>query len=141
MSADAMTLAPATSTKGLRIRLWTAQIILAALFIMAGGSKIVTPGDQLMAMMKDAPIPLGLARFIGVAEAAGGIGMILPALTRIMPILTPVAAVGLVVVMVLACGFNLMHGQLGAAVATVVLGLLAAYVAYGRFTKGAILPR
>lgn len=126
---------------GWRVGLWVAQVLLAALFGMAGGFKVFTPADQLLATMHDAPIPLALARFIGTAELAGAVGVILPAATRILPVLTPVAACGLTTVMVLATGFNLLHGQTGAAAFTVAIALVAALVAWGRFKLAPIQPR
>ena len=123
-----------------QIPLWIAQVLLAAMFIMAGWMKVATPADQLAAMMKDSGLQVPLARFIGASELAGGIGVVLPALTRVLPVLTPCAAVGLFIVMVLATGFNAMHGQYGPMVMTIVLAGVSAFVAWGRFKKAPIAP-
>ncbi|HEY9724666.1 MAG TPA: DoxX family protein [Oscillatoriaceae cyanobacterium] len=132
---------PADTARGWRIGLWIAQVLLGAMFVMAGGMKALTPADQLMVAMKGSGLSLGMARFIGTAELAGAIGVVLPALTRICPILTPIAACGLLTVMILATGFNAMHGQTGAMITTIILGCIAAFVAWGRFKKAPIRPR
>jgi uncharacterized membrane protein YfcA len=72
-------------------------------------------------------------RFIGVAEVLGGIGLILPGLVRIRPSLTPLAAAGLVIIMIGATVITLVGGDLLAALIPLVVGLLAAFVAYGRW--------
>jgi hypothetical protein len=80
-------------------------------------------------------------RFIGVAELAGALGLILPAATRIQPRLTALAAVGLATMMALAIPFHLMRGETGAIVFNLVLGSLAAFVAWGRERRAPIEPR
>jgi hypothetical protein len=84
-------------------------------------------------------VPEGLVKLIGVAEVAGALGLILPAATRIKPILTPLAAAGLFVIMVLASGLHLSLGE--KPIVQVILGGLAAFVAWGRFRKAPIKPR
>jgi hypothetical protein len=83
--------------------------------------------------------PEGLVKFIGVAEVSGALGVILPAATRIRPLLTPLAAVGFGVIMVLASGLHLSLGQ--PPILQVILGGLAAFVAWGRLCKAPIAPR
>jgi hypothetical protein len=80
-------------------------------------------------------------RFIGVAEVLGGLGLILPAATRILPWLTPVAAAGLALDMLLATLVHLVRGEVGLVVVPLLLGLLAALVAYGRWRVVPILAR
>jgi len=82
-----------------------------------------------------------LVRFIGVAEVAGAIGLILPAATRIKPVLTPLAAVGILVIMVLATGFHIYKGEFHALPVTLLLGAMATFVAWGRFRKAPIPAR
>jgi uncharacterized membrane protein YphA (DoxX/SURF4 family) len=77
--------------------LWVVQVLLALLFVFAGSMKLVLPLDQ---MAGPVALPGALLRFIGVAELLGGIGLILPAALRIRPGLTPLAAAGLVVIMI-----------------------------------------
>ena len=113
------------------IILWTVQIVLALMFLFAGGMKLILPIQMLLAQMP-MPLPGLFVRFIGLAEVAGGLGLILPGLTRIRPMLTPLAALGLVLDMIGATAYNLISGQIGSAVVTVVLGLICVAIAYGR---------
>ena len=93
----------ASSDRGLHIGLWVAQALLAVGFGMAGLMKLTTPYQQLVSTQAWAQsMPEALIRFIGLSEVAGTLGVILPAATRIRPILTPIAAVGLVIIMILA---------------------------------------
>ena len=125
--------------RGLRIALWSAQIVLAIVFALAGGMKVSTPATELAKMAPG--FPLAFLRFIGIAELAGAIGIILPALTRIAPVLTPLASSGFVVVMASAAILHLIRGQFGEVVVVIVLGALAYFVAWGRFKRAPIAPR
>ena len=111
--------------------LWIVQVLLAALFLFAGGVKLVMPIEE---MTKEMALPGWFVRFLGVAEVLGGIGLILPGLLRMWPGLTPLAAVGLVIIMIGATVITLLSGG-GVAMALLPLavGLLAAFVAYGRW--------
>jgi len=110
--------------------LWIVQGLLAALFLFAGGMKLVLPIEE---MTKQMPMPGWFLRFIGVAEVLGGIGLILPGLLRIRPGLTPLAAAGLVIIMIGATALTLASGPVATAIIPLVVGLLAAFVAYGRW--------
>ena len=110
--------------------LWVVQALLAALFLFAGIVKLILPLEQ---MQGPVPLPGAFLRFIGVAEALGGLGLILPGLLRIRPGLTPLAAVGLVVIMIGATVITLLSGDIAPALMPLVVGLLAAFVAYGRW--------
>jgi uncharacterized membrane protein YphA (DoxX/SURF4 family) len=110
--------------------LWIVQALLAAMFVFAGGMKLVLPLDKLTGPVA---LPGWFLRFIGVCEVLGGVGLILPGLLRIRPGLTPLAAVGLVVIMIGAIVITLIGGQPGAALISLLVGLLAAFVAYGRW--------
>ena len=110
--------------------LWIIQVLLAALFLFAGVMKLVLPLDQLAGPM---PLPGPFLRFIGVAEVLGGLGLILPGLLRILPGLTPLAAAGLVVIMIGATAIGIMVGDPMMALMPAAVGLLAAFVAYGRW--------
>jgi hypothetical protein len=83
-------------------------------------------------MTKEVPLPGFFLRFIGVAELAGGLGLILPGLLRIRPHLTPLAAGGLVIIMSGATGITMAGGKIEPALVPFVVGLLAGFVAYGR---------
>jgi len=121
--------------------LWIAQLLLAVAFGMAGSMKTFTPIEALAQQMPWVARMPELIRFIGISELAGAAGMILPALTRIKPSLTPLAAWGLVVIMILATIFHGARGEWSAVPATIVLGLLAAFVGWGRTRKAPIAPR
>lgn len=128
-------------SKGLHIALWIVQVLLALAFGMAGAMKTFTPIDELvtkMSWVSSAPL---LPRFIGLAELCGALGMVLPSVTRIRPALTPLAALGLAIIMVLATGLHVVRGELQAVPVTVVLGGLAAFVAWGRSKRAPIEPR
>jgi uncharacterized membrane protein YphA (DoxX/SURF4 family) len=114
------------TTSGL---LWVAQGLLAALFLFAGGFKLVTP---IAAMTQQVPLPGLFLRFIGLAEVASALGLVLPGLLRIRPILTPLAAAGLVIIMSGAVGVTMATGGAAQAVMPGVVGILAASVAVGR---------
>ena len=109
--------------------LWIVQGLLAALFLFAGGMKLLTPVEVLSAM---SPFPGEFIRFIGVCEVLGAVGLILPYALRILPGLTALAAAGLVMIMVGATVSTLVIGGGVLAVPTLVLALLAALVATGR---------
>lgn len=125
----------ATPNKALNIGLWVVQALLAFAFAGAAMMKLTTPFEELASGAEWAQSTgVGFIRFIGFTEALAVLGLILPAATRIKPILTPLAASGLVVIMVLAAGVHLNYGE--SPVPNIVLGALAAFVAWGRF-KGA----
>jgi DoxX-like family len=110
--------------------LWIVQGLLALLFLFAGGVKLVLPLEALTAQM---PLPGLFVRFIGVAEVLGAIGLILPGFLRIRPGLTPLAAAGLVIIMIGAIVLTLAGGEVASALIPLVVGLLLAFVAYGRW--------
>ena len=110
--------------------LWIAQVLLALLFLFAGGIKLVLP---LEALKGPVPLPGLFLRFLGVCEVLGAIGLVLPALLRIRPGLTALAAAGLVIIMIGATTITLASGPVAPALPPFVAGLLAAFVAYGRW--------
>jgi DoxX-like family len=109
--------------------LWIVQALLALLFLFAGVAKLVMPIEE---MTRDIQIPGAFLRFIAVAEILGALGLVLPSLLRIRPGLTPLAAAGLLIIMIGATGVSLTLGVV-MAVMPFVVGLLAAFVAYGRW--------
>jgi putative oxidoreductase len=127
-------------SKGLHIALWVVQVLLFAAFVMAGGMKLFSPEAAEMARSKSG-MPYALTYFIGASEVLGGLGMVLPAATRIMPRLTGYAAIGLLTIMVLAVGFHVMTGDIGHSPPALVLGAMAAFVAWGRLVKAPIAPK
>jgi hypothetical protein len=113
--------------------LWVLQVLLAALFLFAGGMKLVSP---IAALTQQVALPSPFLRFIGLAEELGALGLILPGLLRIRLVLTPLAAAGLVIIMTGAVGATM--ATMGAAQAVIpgIVGVLAASVAVGRFQRG-----
>ena len=129
-------------SKALHLGLWVVQGLLGAMFLAAGAMKATQPIAVLVDTLGwPAAVPAALVRVIGVAELLGGLGLILPAATRVKPMLTPLAGVGLAMVMLLATIFHISHGELGALPIPLVLGGLAAFVAWGRAAKAPIAPR
>lgn len=132
------------ASRGWQIGLWAAQIVLAALLAMAGTMKTFLDPHALPAMGINwaVDVPVGLLRFIGVGELAAAVGLVLPALTRIPPGLTPLAATCFLVLQLLAIGF---HATRGETAHTIGLNLmfvaLSSLVAWGRARKLPILPR
>ena len=116
----------------MNVALWIAQGLLALLFLFAGGMKLVLPIEE---MMKQMPLPLpGLfLRFTGLVEVLGAIGLVLPWLLGIRPGLTALAAAGLVIVMLGATVYTLAAGDIASALMPLAVGLLCAFVAYGRW--------
>ena len=123
-------LAPVST--GLTYALWTIQVLLALLFLFAGGIKLALPMAKLTTQM---PIPLpGLfLRFIGVCEVLGAMGLVLPGLLHIRRGLTPLAACGLIIIMIGATVYTLLGGEGIGALLPFVVGLLLAFVAIKRW--------
>jgi uncharacterized membrane protein YphA (DoxX/SURF4 family) len=115
--------------------LWIIQVLLALLFLFAGGTKLVLPLDVLTSMgsPNQVHLPGLLIRFIGVCEVFGALGLILPGLLRIRKGLTPLAAVGLAIIVLGATVLTFVADGVVPALTPLVTGLLAAFVAYGRW--------
>ena len=114
--------------------LWIIQIVLAILFAGAGLAKLTQPREKLMARMEWAEdFTDGQVKAIGAAELLGAIGLVLPAATGILVWLTPLAAAGLAVTMVLAAVVHIRRKELAFLPVNLVLAALAAFVAWQRF--------
>jgi uncharacterized membrane protein YphA (DoxX/SURF4 family) len=133
----------AAGRNGWTIGLWVAQALLAAFYLYAGYNKLTQPIEALGAMGMGfvLVVPELLTRFIGLAEALGAAGLILPAATRIMPRLTPLAALGLSIIQVLAIGFHISRGELMVLPMNLVLLALSLFVLWGRERKAPIAAR
>lgn len=121
----------------MNIALWVVQGLLAVAYLAAGFMKVVRSREQMVASggfdwAKD--VSDGAVKAIGAVEVLGALGLILPWLTGIAPILTPIAAVGLVVVQVFAARVHLRLGERKSLPVNVILLVLAAFVAIGRFS-------
>ena len=123
------------------ISLWAAQIILAAMFLMSGFMKITTPIAELAAQVSLAREAPGLIRFIGISEILGALGLLLPSLLRIRPVLTPIAAIGIATIMIMAIGFHISKAEFGALPIVILLGALAVFVVWGRLLKAPVPAR
>ena len=110
--------------------LWIVQVLLAAVFLFTGGMKLLLPLDKLVGPV---PLPGLFVRFLGVCEVLGAVGLILPGLLGIRPDLTPLAAAGLVVIMIGATVYTLAAGDVAGALLPLVVGCFAAFVGYGRW--------
>ncbi len=119
--------------------LWTLQILWGFFFAGSGFGKVLLLDATLYAEAPRAvawyaAVPQPLIVFIGVCEVLGGIGLILPAVTRVAPRLVPLAAAGLALTMLLAAAFHLVRGEYALVPANIVLGAVAAFLAAGRFS-------
>jgi uncharacterized membrane protein YphA (DoxX/SURF4 family) len=110
--------------------LWTAQVLVALLFLFAGSMKFIMPAEK----MQQGPIvfPLAFMYFIGLCECLGALGLVLPGLTRVHTELTPLAAAGLTIIMTGATTVSVLGMGVAAAIFPAVVGLVAAWIAYGR---------
>jgi putative oxidoreductase len=130
------------SSRKADIALWAGQGILGAMFTGIGAAKLFAPMPKLedkFGWPKEKGEPM--TRLIGAAELAGGIGSVLPAATRIAPWLTPLAAAGLNLVMILASGYHARRSQWKALAMPLALGAIAGLVSYGRAKHARIRPR
>lgn len=116
--------------KKLNAVLWIVQGLLAALFLFAGGMKLIVP---IEALTMPVPLPGWFLRFIGAAEVLGAVGLILPGLVRIHRELTPLAAAGLVVIMIGATVVTALGGTLAPALVPLLVGVLSAWIAVARW--------
>ena len=139
--AFASTTTPPAS-KGANIGIWVAQALGAGLFLMSGVMKTMTPIPELSAMMPWAgEYSATFVRFIGVIDIAGGLGLLLPALTHIKPRLTVIAAAACVLLQILAICFHAMRGEFEVLPLNAVYIALALIVLWGRGRKAPIAPR
>jgi len=139
---SATTFETTTPGRALRIGLWAAQGLLFFVFTSAGLVKLLTPIPQLAAMMPWAgQYSEAFVRSIGLIDLAGGLGILLPALTRILPRLTVLAALGCTVLQVFALIFHVSRGEAEVTPLNLVLLTLSVFVLWGRGRKAPIAPR
>jgi len=130
------------SSKALHITLWLAQLTLAASLIWATTMKWTQPLAALSTMWPwTGQVPDGFVRFTGLVDLLGAAGLVLPALLRIRPALTPIAALGVVALMVCASIFHIVRGEASVIGVNLVFALLAVFIAWGRLTKAPIAAR
>ncbi|MBK8316128.1 MAG: DoxX family protein [Acidobacteria bacterium] len=109
------------TSRKLHYGLWIIQVILALIFLFAGSMKLIVPIEEMKGPVQ---LPGLFLRFIGVCEVLGGIGLVLPGLLRIRPGLTPLAAAGLVIIMIGATVTTIMGGQAAIAILPFAVGVL-----------------
>ena len=121
----------------LNVALWISQVLLAIVFFYSGAMKSTRTEKELLAMGQTGVENLSgsLIHFIGVSEILGAVGIILPWLTGIVPILTPVAATSLGTIMILAAIVHFRRNEKTTAMQNLFILLVCAFVAYGRFTS------
>ncbi|XAH21716.1 DoxX family protein [Xylophilus sp. GW821-FHT01B05] len=128
--------------KVLRASLWGAQFVLAGLFLFSAFMKLATPFPELARMMPwTGELPQTFVRFIGLVDLAGGLGILLPSLTRVLPRLTVLAALGCTVLQVFAIVFHVSRGEAPMIVLNIPMLALALFVLWGRARKAPVLPR
>ena len=116
----------------MNVGLWVLQVLLALFLGLASSvPKLFLPADMLPPL--PIPLPAALILFIGVAELAGALGLILPGALKIQTWLTPLAAAGLGLVALGGMGYQLASGEPGNAVFATVIAALCMFVAYGRW--------
>ncbi len=128
------------ASRKLRVSLWTMQSLLALVFLMTGSMKLLMPAEMLEAQ---SPLPVIVSRFVGLCELAGALGLILPGVLRIRPMLTPLVAAGLVVLMICATVLTpilISPDPLMMALPATV-GVLAGFVGYARLRIAPIRAR
>ena len=123
----------------MNILLWVLQILLAAAFA-AHGVIFLNPPPELLVEM-DKTLPTWFRLFLGVAEVLAAVGLTLPGMTRIMPRLVALAAVGIMIVMISATILHTMRAEYSSAVTTAILLVIATFVAYMRWKVKPIQPR
>ena len=114
----------------MNILLWVVQVLLALAFA-AHGWMMLFPSEEIAAQM-NANLPRWFSLFIGIAEVAAAIGLILPGITRIMPFFVTWAAVGIAIIMVSATGYHAVRHEYSGSVTTFILLLMAVFIVYGR---------
>ncbi|GAA3467827.1 DoxX family protein [Nonomuraea roseola] len=124
---------------------WSLQVLFGFFFAGSGFGKVLLYDEALYAAAPRAvawyaAVPQSLIVFIGICEVLGGVGLILPAMTGVKPKLTPLAAVGLALTMILAAGFHIMRGEYALVPANLLLGGVAAFIAVGRWRLRPVAP-
>jgi uncharacterized membrane protein YphA (DoxX/SURF4 family) len=126
----------------MNVALWIVQVLVGASFVFSGAGKIYWPYSELIkAIPWGSAVSEPMFRFIGVSEVLGGLGVILPAATRIKAWLTPLAAAGLVLIMVLAMIFHIVRGEFYLLPWNIGFGAPALFVAWGRWKRAPIASR
>ena len=121
----------------MNVFLWILQVVLAGVFLLAGAMKLMKSRAEIAAGQPErmgwiVEVSDGTARLAAGAEVLGALGLILPAITGVAPVLVPLAAAGLAVTMILAAVFHIRRGESQATAMNIVLAILALIVMWGR---------
>ena len=117
----------------MNIALWIAQALLAATLIWSGMIKLLQPVAELSAMWPwAAQVPFALVKFTGIVDLLGAFGLTLPALFHIRSKITPIAALGIIVLMVCASVFHISRGEASSIAVNIFFAIIAAFIAWGR---------
>lgn len=116
--------------KTLNRALWTAQALVALLFLFAGSMKFIMPADKMQ--QGSVILPIAFIHFIGICECLGALGLILPGVFRIRTSLTPLAAAGLTIIMIGATVVSVVGFGVAAAILPAVVGVITTWIAYSR---------
>jgi hypothetical protein len=131
-----------TPSRALLVSLWLVQALLAACLIWAASMKLFQSPGKLAAMWPwTGQVPQALVKGTGIIDFAGGLGIILPSLLRIKPMLVPITGICIIILMVCASAFHISRGEASVIGANVCFALMAAFVAWGRYKKAPITPR
>ena len=123
----------------MNVVLWIVQVLLAAQFLFHGWLFVSPPPELVDAM--NATFPVWFRQSLGVAELLAGVGLILPGITRVLPRLVPLAALGIMLVTASATVFHFVRGEVVSALTTLLLLVMATFVAYMRWRVLPIAPR
>jgi hypothetical protein len=129
LAAPAVRPNAAVQSRRANVTIWVVQSVLAALFLFAGGFKLLTP---VAALAAQSHMSGDFMKFIGVAETLGALGLVLPGITRIRVELTPLAAAGLTIIMLGAVAVSVIQGPAAGAIVPFIVGSLCVFVARRR---------
>jgi hypothetical protein len=142
MTTTSTTSSGSAASTPLKIGLWTAQAIVFVLFTLFGGMKLFMPVDRLAEMwVWPGQVPSGFLHLTGILDIAGGLGVLLPAATRIQPRLTVLAALGCTLLQIAAIIFHLSRGEAAVVPLNAVLLALSVFILWGRGRQAPIAPR
>jgi len=120
-------------SKALNIALWVVQVLLASSLLWAAWMKLLQPIEKLAAMWPWAgQVPNSLVKFTGIVDLLGGLGLILPGLLKIKQRLTFFAAIGIIILMIVASIFHISRGEGALIIPNIIFAIMAGFVAWGR---------
>lgn len=126
----------------IHLALWVAQVILASSLVWAAGMKLVQPIEKLAAMWPwTDQVPVALVKITGLLDLLGAVGLILPSLLHTRPYLTPIAAIGIIALMIVASIFHIARGEVSLIGVNIAFALIAAFIAWGRSKKVPIVSK